>query len=230
MGSSTDRSDRTPELGAPRAATSRPVLRWFTPPPISPITWDGPRVEYLDVWRSSSEHMANSDPDALDVYWRPGCPYCAALRWSLERAQVPARWYDICQSDVDRARVVAATGGDETVPTVYVGDTVLVNPRFPVLLDTIQRQAPHLAPQVPAGAGRPTALHLLQWVAVAALIATSFSLDRTGHSAASWAVDPAAVATWFGLGRLWRWDAKRRGASAKPYASEILWDRGRGRV
>ncbi len=187
-------------------------------------------MEYLDDWRSSSQHMGNADLDALDVYWRPGCPYCTALRRSLERAQVPARWHDIWQSDVDRARVVAATGGDETVPTIFVGNTVLVNPRFPELLETIQRQAPHLAPQAPAGAGRLTALHLLQWVAVAALIATSFSLDWTGHSAASWAVDPVAVAAWFGLGRLWRWDAKRRGASATPSTSGVLRDRGRGPV
>ncbi len=172
--------------------------------------------------------MGRADPDALDVYWRPGCPYCATLRRSLEQAQVAARWHDIWQSDVDRARVVAATGGDETVPTVFIGNTALVNPRFPELLDAIQRQAPHLAAQAPLGAGRPTALHLLQWVAVGALIATSFSLDLTGHSAASWGVDPVAVAAWFGLGRLWRWDARRRGASAKPSPSGVPPNSSRG--
>lgn len=64
----------------------------------------------------------------VDVYWRPGCPFCASLRRGLRRRGVTARWHDIW-ADPDAAEVVRrATGGDETVPTVVVGGQALVNP------------------------------------------------------------------------------------------------------
>jgi glutaredoxin-like protein len=64
----------------------------------------------------------------VDVYWRPGCPFCASLRRGLRRRGVTARWHDIW-ADPDAAEVVRrATGGDETVPTVVVDGQALVNP------------------------------------------------------------------------------------------------------
>lgn len=68
------------------------------------------------------------DGPTVDVYWRPGCPFCASLRRGLRRRGVNARWHDIWEDPEAAAVVRAATGGDETVPTVVVGGRALVNP------------------------------------------------------------------------------------------------------
>lgn len=62
------------------------------------------------------------------VMWRPGCPYCPSLRRGLSKAGVLTQEHDIWASPEAAARVRTATGGDETVPTVFVGSRVLVNP------------------------------------------------------------------------------------------------------
>jgi mycoredoxin len=74
-----------------------------------------------------SETGAEDVPE-LVVYWRPGCPFCASLRRSLRRAGLATTEIDIWQDPAGAAVVRAATGGDETVPAVRLGDTVLVNP------------------------------------------------------------------------------------------------------
>jgi glutaredoxin len=64
----------------------------------------------------------------LVVYWRPGCPFCSSLRRALRKAGVATTEIDIWQDPSAAAAVRATTGGDETVPTVRLGDTVKVNP------------------------------------------------------------------------------------------------------
>jgi glutaredoxin len=77
---------------------------------------------------------AETRPDQSDggpelvVYWRPGCPYSRSLRKALRRAGIAATEIDIWSDPAAAAEVRRATGGDETVPTVRLGDTVLVNP------------------------------------------------------------------------------------------------------
>lgn len=76
---------------------------------------------------------ASATPDVVgpvaDVYWRPGCPYCSALRRDLSRLGVTARWHNIWE-DPDAAQFVrSVNAGNETVPTVRVGSTTLTNPR-----------------------------------------------------------------------------------------------------
>lgn len=70
----------------------------------------------------------NGDGPELVVYWRPGCPYCGSLRRALRRAGIETTEIDIWQDPKGAAAVRAATGGDETVPTVALGGTVMVNP------------------------------------------------------------------------------------------------------
>lgn len=65
----------------------------------------------------------------VDVYWRPGCPYCSALRRDLWRRRVPSRWHNVWQDEAARSFVRAANAGNETVPTVRVRTTTLTNPR-----------------------------------------------------------------------------------------------------
>jgi len=83
------------------------------------------------VSTSSPSPSSPSDPVAgpeLVVYWRPGCPFCGSLRRALRRAGIETTEIDIWQDPTGAAAVRAATGGDETVPTVRLGETVMVNP------------------------------------------------------------------------------------------------------
>ncbi|MFC4062604.1 glutaredoxin domain-containing protein [Planomonospora corallina] len=62
------------------------------------------------------------------VYWRPGCPYCLKLRMRLGRHARQLHWVDIWRDPEGAERVRAATGGDETVPTVVMAGLPYVNP------------------------------------------------------------------------------------------------------
>jgi glutaredoxin len=73
------------------------------------------------------ENRDGSHPEVV-VYWRPGCPFCSSLRRSLRRAGLATTEVDIWHDTAGAAAVRDATGGDETVPTVRLGDTILVNP------------------------------------------------------------------------------------------------------
>lgn len=85
--------------------------------------------------------------EAVEVYWRPGCAFCGSLRRGLARAGVPTREIDIWNSPPEAAaRVRAVAGGNETVPTVFVGGHALVAPRTGQVLDAVARLAPHLRP------------------------------------------------------------------------------------
>ncbi len=95
--------------------------------------------------------MANDHADevpasigAVEFYWRPGCPFCMALRRPLRRSSLPVREINIWQERSAADRVREATGGDETVPTVFVGEHALVNPRFRQVEELVRERAPHL--------------------------------------------------------------------------------------
>ena len=65
---------------------------------------------------------------AVTVYWRPGCPFCGSLRRGLRRSGLATREVDIWTDPAAAAFVREHAGGNETVPTVDIGGTVLVNP------------------------------------------------------------------------------------------------------
>lgn len=95
--------------------------------------------------------MADATPDAVHVYWRRGCVFCTALRLGLSRAGVETLDHDIW-SDPDAAAIVRRhANGDETVPTVVIGDVGLVNPSTHHVVEHLERVAPHL---LHAGRGR----------------------------------------------------------------------------
>lgn len=62
------------------------------------------------------------------IYWRPGCIYCLRLRLALGRTGNRAVWVDVSEDADASARVRAANGGDETVPTVFLHGSASVNP------------------------------------------------------------------------------------------------------
>jgi len=84
--------------------------------------------------------------DAVDVYWRQGCGFCTVLLRQLERTGLPLRLHDIWADPDAAATVRAAARGNETVPTVAVGDEFLVNPRLDAVVELVGRRAPHLVP------------------------------------------------------------------------------------
>jgi mycoredoxin len=62
------------------------------------------------------------------MYARPGCPFCTMLRHDLAAAGLAYRERDIWQDPEAAAAVRAVADGNETVPTINVGDVWLVNP------------------------------------------------------------------------------------------------------
>lgn len=73
-------------------------------------------------------YMDESSTIVVQVYWRPGCPYCRRLRRSLTRRGIEAQWHNIWEDDAARSFVRQANRGDETVPTVQIGQRALTNP------------------------------------------------------------------------------------------------------
>lgn len=64
----------------------------------------------------------------VTVYTRPGCPYSLKLRAQLRLGRIRFRSVNIWADPEAAALVRAVNGGDETVPTVRVGDAWLTNP------------------------------------------------------------------------------------------------------
>ncbi len=85
-------------------------------------------------------------PGEVVVYWRPGCPWCALLRRRLRRAGLAAREVNIWEDPAAAARVRSITGGDETVPTVVVGDLAMVNPSLGDIRRALGERSAHLRP------------------------------------------------------------------------------------
>lgn len=104
--------------------------------------------------------MASADfVDGIEVLWRPGCPFCSRLRRALRRRGIDTREIDIWQDRAAAARVRAVTGGDETVPTVFVGRVALVNPGVREIEAAIEREFPERAGELlPAPVSRPRKL------------------------------------------------------------------------
>jgi glutaredoxin-like protein len=65
----------------------------------------------------------------IELYWRPGCPFCGLLRRGLSRAGIVFEAHNIWEEPDAAAFVRSVAGGNETVPTVSVGGRALVNPR-----------------------------------------------------------------------------------------------------
>jgi mycoredoxin len=91
-----------------------------------------------------SEHPA--DDASVVVFWRPGCPWCSRLLAWVDRAELPVERRNIWDEPEAAEAVRAITGGDETVPTVTVGEVALVNPSPKVLAATVREHFPDLLP------------------------------------------------------------------------------------
>ena len=64
----------------------------------------------------------------VTMYWRPGCGFCAALKRNLDAKDIEYEMRNIWDSEEDAAFVRSVARGNETVPTVTVGEVSMVNP------------------------------------------------------------------------------------------------------
>ncbi|MGZ4727969.1 MAG: glutaredoxin family protein [Acidimicrobiales bacterium] len=82
----------------------------------------------------------------MTVLWRPGCGFCSLLTRRLDRVGVAYGHRNIW--DDDEARTFLRSNiGCETVPTVLVGDAVLVNPSIDEVMRCLAEVAPHQVPE-----------------------------------------------------------------------------------
>lgn len=88
----------------------------------------------LSPWlfpRSPDDAVARrraSDGGVPLIYWRPGCTYCLRLRLALGLRGNAAVWVDVSTDPDAAARVRAHNAGNETVPTVFIGEVGQTNP------------------------------------------------------------------------------------------------------
>jgi mycoredoxin len=93
------------------------------------------------------EPIDDEEPgDFVEFYTRRGCPISARLARQLQRRRLPLRFHDIWADERDAAFVRSVARGNETVPTVLIGDTALVAPSARQVLAVLADRAPHLLP------------------------------------------------------------------------------------
>jgi len=92
------------------------------------------------------DEMKVPEIEAVDFYTRRGCMISVGLARRLQRRGVPLRVHDIWADEDDAAFVRSVARGNETVPTVRIGDAVLVAPSTHAVLAALAEQAPHLLP------------------------------------------------------------------------------------
>ena len=90
--------------------------------------------------------VSDETPQAITFYWRPGCGFCMGLERRLDRLGVPLDKRNIWDDPDSAAVVRSIANGNETVPTVVVGEIAMVNPSVNRVLEAIRAEAPHLEP------------------------------------------------------------------------------------
>jgi glutaredoxin-like protein len=75
-------------------------------------------------------------------YWRPGCFFCRKLRRKLDGVGILYQPINIWEDSDAAATVRSVAGGNETVPTVFVGEHAMVNPSLDTVLSAIRAESP----------------------------------------------------------------------------------------
>lgn len=92
----------------------------------------------------TTEHGVHGRIEAVEVFWRPGCPFLDGLGRTLDDAGVRTNLRNIWENPDDAAIVRSIADGDETVPTLLIGPVALVNPSARLVMATLREHAPHL--------------------------------------------------------------------------------------
>ncbi len=155
-------------------------------------------------------------PPTIEVMWRTGCPFCTSLRRGLSAAGVATTEHDIWSSTDAAARVRAATGGDETVPTVFVGERALVNPSVRQVVAAIRAVDPDYQPTMTPAAGcdgsngaRRFPSSGLRWTLVVAVV---WSLLVAWRPTTTWHLAPLILAA------VWPWVVGQDTSPDDPWA------------
>lgn len=93
---------------------------------------------------NDSETNGSATIDAVEFYWRPGCPFCAMLERDLAVAGIPTTKRNIWDDPSAAAFVRSVADGNETVPTIRVADQAMVNPPIAEVEALLSEVAPHL--------------------------------------------------------------------------------------
>jgi len=171
--------------------------------------------------------QTNPTPPTIEVMWRPGCPFCGSLRRGLSRAGVATIEHDIWSSADAAARVREATGGDETVPTVFVGPRALVNPSVRQVVDAISAVVPDYRPfSTPTpgrGGGAGTNRALSPGLIYTLVVAVVWSVLVVWRPTTTWHLAPLILAS------AWPWVVGQDSASGDHSArSRIMLAGGAG--
>jgi mycoredoxin len=82
----------------------------------------------------------------IDLYWRPGCGFCSMLQRKLDQLGLDRTEHNIWDDPADAAVVRRHANGNETVPTVVVGEQGFVNPSAGELVAYLGAHHPELLP------------------------------------------------------------------------------------
>lgn len=88
----------------------------------------------------------------VTVYTRPGCPFCTSLRAGLRRQGLEFAEVDIWQDPDAATTVRSLADGNETVPTVVIGEWSAVNPSTGQVMEAVGKHAPERMPDQKPGA------------------------------------------------------------------------------
>lgn len=87
-------------------------------------------------WEAQARHVRE---ESVIIYWRPGCPFCLRLRIALGQRSQRASLVNIWDDDAAAAFVRDVNGGNETVPTVVLGNgDVITNPSPAAVLHALE--------------------------------------------------------------------------------------------
>lgn len=73
----------------------------------------------------------------VTMYTTSWCGYCRRLKRQMEQAGIDFVEVDLDDDPAYDARIIAATGGYRTVPTLEVGGELLVNPSLAELQEVL---------------------------------------------------------------------------------------------
>jgi len=91
--------------------------------------------------------MSDHEINGVEFYWRPGCGFCMNLDRGLSKAGIQMNKHNIWDNPAHAATVREWANGNETVPTVIIGDVGLVNPSANQVIGVLAEKAPHLVPE-----------------------------------------------------------------------------------
>ena len=80
---------------------------------------------------------AGAEPPVPVVLWRPGCGFCRILFSGLERHRIEHTRVNIWE-DAGARRMLNDRIGSETVPSVLIGEAIMVNPSVTDLLERLE--------------------------------------------------------------------------------------------